>query len=65
MTKDKEDRNLDFENTIVRLGRLKKIAFFPYFIIRAIIDRIIGTGHIDDRANDIYQDEMKGHNKRR
>jgi hypothetical protein len=59
----KENRNLDFENTVLRVSRLKKKVFFPLYVIQAIVDRIIHTGHIDRRANDIYEEEMKGHTK--
>lgn len=55
-----KNRNLDFEETIVKLGELKTSgtqAKKPN-LLRAIIDRIAKTGHIDHRAGEIIKEEI-------
>lgn len=51
------NRNLNYENAIVKLVRLSRKV--SRSIIRIIAERISSTGHIDERAVDIIKKEEK------
>lgn len=48
--------NLHFEDTIIRLSRLKK-KLFP-LILRNVVERISNTGSIDEQATEILNNKV-------
>lgn len=52
-----KDRNLNLEDTILELSRLCKQKKLN--VIRAIVNKIVKTGNIDNRAIDIIKEEKR------
>lgn len=49
--------NLNYEETIIRLGKLKEKSTRQE--VRKVADEIAKTGHIDERAAQITEDALK------
>lgn len=59
----KDKRNLDFEEFVIQMGRMKR--WLPTRLFRAMVDKLSGRGKIDSESAKIIRETKSETDKRR